>query len=93
MRRARTVGVLHREHGWRRVYEALVAHTCDQCRRTIHPGELFTYRVHKAPICRTCAHAEPGWCYRVLATGHDAMLTVPRDVADVLDALSSGRQR
>jgi len=29
-------------------------------------------------------HTEPGWHYRELATGHDAMVTVPRELADLL---------
>lgn len=30
------------------------------------------------------ARAEPGWRYREVATGHDAMITTPREVADLL---------
>ena len=30
------------------------------------------------------ARAEPGWRYRELATGHDAMVTAPRELADLL---------
>jgi len=30
------------------------------------------------------ARTEPGWRYRELATGHDAMITAPREVADLL---------
>ncbi len=29
------------------------------------------------------AHAEPGWRYRELPTGHDAMVTMPRETADL----------
>ena len=31
-----------------------------------------------------CARAEHGWRYRELATGHDAMITAPRALADLL---------
>lgn len=30
------------------------------------------------------AQAEPGWRYRDFATGHDAMLTAPRELAELL---------
>ena len=30
------------------------------------------------------ARSEPGWCYHELASGHDAMLAVPRALADLL---------
>ena len=30
------------------------------------------------------ARTEPGWRYREVATGHDAMITAPREVADLL---------
>ena len=30
------------------------------------------------------ARAEPGWRYREVATGHDAMVTAPRELADLL---------
>jgi hypothetical protein len=30
------------------------------------------------------ARSEPGWAYRELPTGHDAMITVPRELADLL---------
>ncbi|HEY3190963.1 MAG TPA: alpha/beta hydrolase family protein [Solirubrobacteraceae bacterium] len=30
------------------------------------------------------ARSEPGWAYRELPTGHDAMITMPRELADLL---------
>ncbi len=30
------------------------------------------------------ARTEPGWRYRELATGHDAMITAPKELADLL---------
>jgi len=35
--------------------------------------------------------AEPGWRYRELATGHDAMITAPRDLAELLLELAQPR--
>ncbi len=30
------------------------------------------------------ARTEPGWCYREVATGHDAMVTAPEELANLL---------
>jgi len=38
------------------------------------------------------ARAAPGWGYRELATGHDAMLTAPGELAEVLLGLCQGRR-
>ena len=33
---------------------------------------------------------EGGWRYRELATGHDAMITAPRELVDLLQAAATG---
>ena len=35
-------------------------------------------------ICLQRVRSEPGWRYRALATGHDAMVIAPRELADLL---------
>lgn len=39
--------------------------------------------------CAAFAAAQPGWTYRALAAGHDAMISAPHEVADLLLELSS----
>lgn len=39
--------------------------------------------------CREWARAQPGWTYRELATGHDAMITAPRETANLLEELAA----
>jgi pimeloyl-ACP methyl ester carboxylesterase len=39
--------------------------------------------------CRDWARAQPGWAYRELATGHDAMITAPAETAALLEELAA----
>jgi pimeloyl-ACP methyl ester carboxylesterase len=66
--------------------------------RLAHPlgnGLPCTYIACTAPSypslaqCRDWARAQPGWGYRELATGHDAMITAPAATAALLEELAA----
>ena len=54
----------------------------------IHCTEAVPRRWREIVLRRV--HSEPGWRYRALASGHDAMVIAPRELADLLLELAPG---